>query len=580
MTSREDLQLRKTYKKGKYNKRQRGQSAVALVCFENFSYEEYNKSRIPKFTFDESIGYLFIHNFLSRRNQLVTEFKEDLKNSEKSKNSKKYLDMRESIGLSSCYLANCLHRNYNGYMNHLRYDINNEDTFLFNYENYEVDVNPYKYSCKEKYPKLKFVEVRNNTVLKKLYGRTYKYKKLRNGYVDNISKELREIEFLFDDYNYLRIDLLAVKQYLDKELDLYIERTKRQNYKPKAGEFDYNSYLRDFMSACEIANGFYHFKRTVDNSDGRLHSEFQRASKRIRQFISINNDPMFEVDITAAVPTIFNHQLNKIKEELENRILSNSTLVSRMDEPNDPTCKSTIYSAQSMLSILTPLHCNQYVTNENLVHKVLSKLPLIATADWLNSFSHELGIYQSELSEGTLYENFKDSYFKVYSGNKMKYETYLNKKQQKVIKKRICFYDLIIEGNETKIRKFLKGEFLAMLNAPDESSRFKSMKTVFANKFPCINMILRGIKQLDENFQHKIFSHLVLQIESIVVLAIVAKEFKTKFPDCILITLHDCIITTKEYINELHYFMQAKISDVLNLNIKVKSERVTICSAS
>lgn len=92
-------------------------------------------------------------------------------------------------------------------------------------------------------------------------------------------------------------------------------------------------------------------------------------------------------------------------------------------------------------------------------------------------------------------------------------------------------------------------------------------------------MILRAIKQLDEYFQHKIFSHLVLQIESTVILSIVAKEFKNNYPECKLITLHDCVITTEKYKDELYNFTQEKISEVLDFDIKLKSDRITICSA-
>src|SRR5690606_31908958 len=131
---------------------------------------------------------------------------------------------------------------------------------------------------------------------------------------------LIKLKPLLDDYQYLSIDLKAVKKYLDEKLDIWL-LNKDSVFKV---DFDYNDYMRDFLGASQVSNGFYKFKREKENSDGRLHSEFQNLSKRMRQFVKLDNKPMYETDISAAVPTIFIYYLNKLAETAGRAQLTNN----------------------------------------------------------------------------------------------------------------------------------------------------------------------------------------------------------------------------------------------------------------
>ena len=98
------------------------------------------------------------------------------------------------------------------------------------------------------------------------------------------------------------------------------------------------------------------------------------------------------------------------------------------------------------------------------------------------------------------------------------------------------------------------------------------MRNVFKNLFPIIYEVYKKIKELDVNSKHKLFSQLVLQKESYLVLDVVCKEFKEKHKDCKLITLHDCIITTSEFKDELQEFMETRISEILKIKINTKQK--------
>lgn len=579
--NKKDKELFNKHKNTKY-KRHRKQQEVSLVCFDGFDINEYNTKRVPDFKFKESISYYFIHNFLDRRNQLVVENIVNKKDSNKSKMVKKYINLKQSISLNSTYMKSKV-SNYNDYMNHLRFNINNKQNYVFNYDKYVKNVNSYQYSYSEKFPKLSFVTVKCNQVSKILYENTYKYQLERNKDFKISSSSLNEVSHLFDDYNVLTIDLDAVKKYLDNELDKYLEK-KKKNYRYKAtqNDLDYNKYLDDFLLANEINNGYYNFKRTITNSDGRLHSEFQRASKRIRKFCKLNNEPMYEADITAAVPTIFCHQLKEIAFTINQRVTRGETIEDTkydwVSAREGQRTNLSLLPNHSMLPYLPPIGEFQLITNDNFVGKVLERNPEMISKNWYERFNNEIINFEKQLFAGILYENFKEAYFEIYSYKKTKIDVYKNNKNPK--REKILFYDLLIESDENKIRKYLKGQFLAMLNAPRDCKKYNVMRKVFGKNYPCISLILETIKILDPINLHKVFSHLVLQIEGELILCTVTKEFKALHPNCKLITIHDCICTTKEYVDELKKFMQQRISKLLHINIKVSTKRITCESIS
>lgn len=569
---RKHKELFNKYKAPKY-KRLRKQQEVSLVCFDGFDIADYNRIRVPNFNFKEAIGYYLIHNFLYRRNQLVTEYIENKDKPSTGKQFKKTIHLKEPISLNSTFMKSKV-SNYNMYMNHLRFNIESKENYVFNYEGYIKGVNSYQYSYPEKFPKLKFVKVRSNQVAKILYENTYEYQLMRNKDFKIICFNLNEVSHLLPDYNEITIDLNAVEKYLNDKLDEFLEKKRlNPNYRPKGDEYDYNKYLDDYLMACEIENGYYNFKRTINNSDGRLHSEFQRASKRIRQFCKINNKPIYEADITAAVPTIFCHQLKEIATEINLKTTKDGGESDWVSAPEKQETKLNLLPNHSMLPDLPPDEEPQLITNNNLVSKVLEKISEKVNRSWYEKLLTEIENFEEQLFQGTLYENFKEAYYKEYCNKKAKFDIYKNNKSPK--RKKILFYDLLIEGDEIKIRKYLKGQFLAMLNAPADCKVYKAMKNAFRNIYPCISWILETIKTLNPKYQHKVFSHLVLQIEGEIILCTVTKEFKDMYPQCKLVTIHDCICTTSEYVIKLKHFMQERISEILNVNINVSSGRVT-----
>lgn len=246
------------------------------------------------------------------------------------KSKKKTLNMNEGVPLNSRHLKK-FNSNSCKYMKHLKYN-NDEQIYLFRHSKYEVGKKSISYYYKEKYPKLKFIECESNTLVKAMYEDTWKYQKERNGSFGNF--KLNNTEYLLSDYDSIAIDLVAVKKFLDDKLDDYLEKcTNDPTYENKKNNFDYDSYVRDFVSACEINNRYFSFIRTIEGSDGRLHSQFQRASKNIRPFLKINGEYIWEVDISASVPTIFCSQLEDLKQAVE-KALNQRRFSVRISKPS------------------------------------------------------------------------------------------------------------------------------------------------------------------------------------------------------------------------------------------------------
>ena len=72
--------------------------------------------------------------------------------------------------------------------------------------------------------------------------------------------------------------------------------------------------------------------------------------------------------------------------------------------------------------------------------------------------------------------------------------------------------------------------------------------------------------------QHKKVSHLFLQLESYIMLDIVARKWNKSRSKIPFFTLHDCIITTKENVEELKRFMEEVFTSVVGVSPNFKTK--------
>jgi hypothetical protein len=141
----------------------------------------------------------------------------------------------------------------------------------------------------------------------------------------------------------------------------------------------------------------------------------------------------------------------------------------------------------------------------------------------------------------------------------------------------------------------VKKQMLSWPNA--RVNKFKSEQAVFKKLYPTIHDFLTKFKtrryiaregifkkkaekiakepkiDIKETFQqHKKVSHLFLQLESYMMLDIVARKWNKSRSKMPFFTLHDCIITTKDNVEELRLFMEEVFTSIVGVSPNFKTK--------
>jgi hypothetical protein len=72
------------------------------------------------------------------------------------------------------------------------------------------------------------------------------------------------------------------------------------------------------------------------------------------------------------------------------------------------------------------------------------------------------------------------------------------------------------------------------------------------------------------------FSYLLQRAESYLLLAVICKEFNEQFPEASLITIHDGVFTTEEYVQKLNTFVLTRLHELTGVlaGCKIKSSQI------
>ncbi len=147
--------------------------------------------------------------------------------------------------------------------------------------------------------------------------------------------------------------------------------------------------------------------------------------------------------------------------------------------------------------------------------------------------SVELGNFGGKVLEGTIYEQFFDDFKNEFNNN------YFNK----------ACWDILGEeytGKEYQLRKIVKKKILATIFSKRKD--YKTEREIFSKYYPTINDFLRRLKWTN----HKRLSHFLFQMEAHYMLGITARKYnREKRGKELLLTLHDCLITTENNIEQL-----------------------------
>jgi hypothetical protein len=174
---------------------------------------------------------------------------------------------------------------------------------------------------------------------------------------------------------------------------------------------------------------------------------------------------------------------------------------------------------------------------------------------------NELFMLGDKILNGSFYKSFENEMHTIHH-----FDTNLKKDQYLFENvKRELGHDF--DGDTEDIRKMLKKRMLSMLNA--KPAKYLNEEAMFNMFYPSILRWLKAFKKKS----HKLFSYLMLQTESHFMLNIVARQFNKKYngkkP---LFTIHDCLVTTENNLDDLYQFMKETLSEELKFTPILKRQ--------
>lgn len=307
--------------------------------------------------------------------------------------------------------------------------------------------------------------------------------------------------------------------YLDpKKITVLLSEALNHNEHLYLENSNYQKYLLNASKILKMNNGEFYMTHKPE-TDGRIHTSLSGFPKEFRKFLRYENSVLAEIDISASVPTFLFF------------ILSNL---------NNNNCHlNTIINS-------TKTYYNHYM----LVKKRVALC------------SKELEQFQTQIGEGSLYENFVEGFHTIHLfDERLKPDEYLLSAVEKKFNRKF-------DGDIDDLIKVVKTNMLSMLNA--KPNTFVNEKAVFQSYFPKMHLFIMELKKTN----HRFYSYLTLQTESYFMLNIIArqlnKDFRKKIP---LLTLHDCIVTTEDKANFVKTFMETTFLEELGFLPMLKSKR-------
>lgn len=158
--------------------------------------------------------------------------------------------------------------------------------------------------------------------------------------------------------------------------------------------------------------------------------------------------------------------------------------------------------------------------------------------------------------EGSFYDDFMNNFDEVYSLKEIEIFHYNNSEEEFV-------------GGYKQKRKVVKKRILAMLFAG--TNHYTIEQDIFSLKYPTI---LKNINKFKSDKDYEKFSHALFQIEAHYMLNEVARNFnRVYYKKAPLFTLHDCLITTIDFEEQLRSVMKETFTQLLGVPPKMEAEK-------
>ncbi|MDI9311007.1 MAG: hypothetical protein QM535_12390 [Limnohabitans sp.] len=287
-------------------------------------------------------------------------------------------------------------------------------------------------------------------------------------------------------------------------------------------------YIKNAFEILKIMN--HEFSLTLKTkTDGRVHTNISRLKKESRNFLRYENENLVEIDVKSAVPYF--------------------------------------------LYINMKLYQNQQLSYLNKFQ--YSNSPIIYMFDEITTTidNAELEDFGRAILSGQLYEKFSNEFFNnsIYENTSLPFDKVIKYHQMIFFKT----YGYSFDGCMKDLKRYAKKRILSMLFAP--SYKYKFEQELFKTFYPSVLKFINEFKSLTKHSRldglkwekktaHKKLAHFCFQFEAKVMIDTIAREFDKKHKGKVPIySLHDCLITTKSYANDLLGFMNTKFIELFGV---------------
>ena len=295
----------------------------------------------------------------------------------------------------------------------------------------------------------------------------------------------------------------------------------------------------------KIGGGKTWYKVSAKNY--RLNSSVTNLPRLLRPFLLINNEPMVCVDVSSSQPYILSsviqsrfyydtseeYNLKTIYPELYKELISNGNIDI-----------STTYSSSFSF---------QYYTNHTSTTNTYSTtITQSSSFMWCNFFTtteiESINRYTQSPFSSDFYTHVLNRYH-VYNSTPSR----------------------VVQKNE---REKLKSTMMYVLFDDNRNHRYHNNQIqIFQTVYPGVE---RWINQIHKMIGKKRFSYLLQRAESYLLLAVICKEFNEEFPAAPLLSIHDGVFTTKEYVQKLNTFVLTRLHELTGVlaGCKIKSSQI------
>lgn len=273
-------------------------------------------------------------------------------------------------------------------------------------------------------------------------------------------------------------------------------------------------YQQGLLSINRLLDGKYSY--TVDSTVGRYHSVLTNMRSPLRNFLTFNGAPLVSIDIKNSQPYLLCLLLQVAFWKSEKIVRPNSKVVYASKRGKTENSKPKTALTTSFHHDLTTMSMNTLITIDSLlIQSTQSTVDYFMLVDIKNILLKSgFEDYIEKVTNGVLYESLQDSFEQVL-------------------------------GYSITDRQELKKAVFQVLFTPNTfiGQEQAAPKRVFKECYPEVYALCNAIKKKDST----LLPRLLQQIESHIMLNVVAKRMQKEFPKVPIFTVHDSIMTTAEH---------------------------------